>query len=172
MIGGILVVNRIERVLGNIDQVTMSHSSDREDAGRIDTSDSDGGTLYRLPTSSEHSDESDEHRDRVESSDEVRSRETKRRNRLANDGYVERTEMKGPNSLHTNEGVPGDSSDRPPYRERLSRTQRSEKPKEKTVIADVHNTIQSNLSPSFDGCSSGGRQHYCGLNSSGPPTFL
>ena len=135
----------------------MSHSSDHENAGQIDMTDSDGDTLYRLPTSSEHSDGSDDHRDRVINCSEDRFRETKKRNRDKNDS-VDATMLKGPNFLHTNEGVPGDNSDRPPYRERLSQTQRSEMPKEKTVIAEVHNARQSTLSPPFDSISNGGRQ--------------
>ena len=136
----------------------MQHSSDHENAGQVDTSDSDGDTLYRLPTSSEHSDGSDDHRDGVINRGEVRSRENKKRNRPHNNDNGDSTVLKGSNSLHTNEGVPGDTSDRPPSRERLSRTQRSEMPKERTVIAEVHDTRQLTLSPPFDGSSNGGRQ--------------
>ena len=135
----------------------MSHFGDPEDADQIETPDSDGDTLYRLPTSSEHSDGSDDHRDGVENHNKVRSHKTKKRNPNKN-VTVDSTALKDPNSLRTNEGVPGDSSDRPPYRERLSRTQRSEVPKEKTVIAEVHNVMQTNLSPPFDDCSNRGRQ--------------
>ena len=142
----------------------MSHFGDPEDADQIETPDSDGDTLYRLPTSSEHSDGSDDHRDGVENHNEVRSHKTKKRNPNKNVN-VDSTALKGPNSLHTNEGVPGDSSDRPSCRERLSWTRRSEMPKEKTVIAEVHKKMQTNLSPPFDDCSNGGRQQYIKMQS-------
>ena len=135
----------------------MSHFGNPEDADQIETTDSDGDTLYRLPTSSEHSDGSDDHRDGVENHNKVRSHKTKKRNPNKN-VTVDSTALKDPNSLRTNEGVPGDSSDRPPYRERLSRTQGSKMPRGKTVIAEVHNAMQSNPSSPFDEATKGGRQ--------------
>ena len=125
----------------------------------IDMSESDGDTLYRLPTPLNHFEEEDESSnasDVISSSEDMptRKRNVKCSTRVQ---QVNSAITVGPNSLHTNEGARENISDRSLRNGRLSRTPRSERPGELEVVAEVHNQMTSKLPP-FDS-RSGGRQH-------------
>ena len=136
----------------------MSQVSNHENTDQTDASESDSDILYRLPTSSEHSDGSDHLRGRVTKRDEIRSCETKKRERQHQNGNTERAVTKGPNFLHNHEGARENSSDHSLRDERLSRTPRSERPGELEVVAEVHDSMTSTLPP-FNNRSGGRQQH-------------
>ena len=138
----------------------------------IDMSESDGDTLYRLPTPLNHFEEKDEPSNASDVISSAEDMPTRKRNVKCSTRVkqVNSAITVGPNSLHTNEGAREDISDRSLRNGRLSRTPRSEKPGELEVVAEVHNPMTSNLPP-FDS-RSGGRQHFYLFKASQSSTFM
>ena len=116
----------------------MSNISEETDLIEMNSTESDNETLYRLATPP----------------GQLSEREI---SHSKDNGVSDNRAYDGPNSIHTNWGARGDSSDRPLNHELLSWARRSEMPIENVTIAEIYNATRTVL-PSFDMWRDGFRQ--------------